>query len=256
MAGPFDFIPKIEGFNPIPVGIMIPFMKAQTAWMMYAGGYNWQFGKRSVDSMSNEVFNARSADYSLVIADQHKVFGEIVSAMNREITEISVVQKDLVDKMVELERMKIEVLPELIGQIPPAFFSGLREYIKGVGPVDGESFTESPGDVSKFRPQPDLPKVPVKKTPVQPVSEPKFPSGGQKIFVVTSLWGNNIEKPTREPFKGMLSKADIQNMINVLINGVKSQTLAYNRNKDGRHLRLASRMRENIKRLKPWLSRF
>ncbi len=125
MAGPLDFIPKIEGFNPIPVGIMISFMKAQTAWMMYAGGYNWQFGKRTVDSMSNEEFNKRKDNYELVIIDQHRIFKLMVSAMEREIREISHVQKDLIDKMVDLEREKIKVLPELIAQIPTSFFEGL-----------------------------------------------------------------------------------------------------------------------------------
>lgn len=159
-------------------------MKAQTAWMMYAGGYNWQFGKRSVDAMSNEEFNKRSADYSVVIADQHIVFREIVSAMNREITEISVVQKDLVDKMVELERMKIEVLPELIGQIPPAFFSGLRDYISGVGDIGSNA------DVNKFRPPPGSPAPSGPKIPSKPTVVPAPKPRGTEIK--TTFSGSEI----------------------------------------------------------------
>ena len=82
-------------------------MKAQTAWMMYTGGYNWQFGKRQVDAMSNEEFNKRSSDYNMVIEEQRRVFKLILDEMQLEISKITPIQNQLTTEYANIERLKL-----------------------------------------------------------------------------------------------------------------------------------------------------
>ncbi len=125
MVNPLDFIPKLSGFSPMPLGIMAPFMGYQSAALAYNFGLNYEFGKRVIKSMSNEKFNKIANDPILLnelTARHHDV---LLKAFINEVPKVDKIQDLILDKMVELERKKIEMMPKLIAQIPAGFLQGI-----------------------------------------------------------------------------------------------------------------------------------
>jgi hypothetical protein len=51
-------LPTIDGFQPFPNSIMVPFMGYQSAILAYNFGIDYEMGKRTVKSLPNELFNA------------------------------------------------------------------------------------------------------------------------------------------------------------------------------------------------------
>jgi len=118
-----SFIPKIGGFSPMPLGIMAPFMAYQSATMAYAFGLNYEFGKRKIKSMSNEEFNSLSPEKLENIQAQHHAVP--VQTFITAVPLTDDIQREVLTKMVELEKQKIQMLPELIAQTLPAILAGI-----------------------------------------------------------------------------------------------------------------------------------
>ncbi len=125
MVNPLDFIPKLSGFSPMPLGIMAPFMGYQSAALAYNFGLNYEFGKRVIKSMSNEKFNKIANDPILLneLTSQHH--DVLLKAFINEVPKVDKIQDLILDKMVELERKKIEMMPTLLAQIGPATIAGI-----------------------------------------------------------------------------------------------------------------------------------
>ncbi len=71
MSGVLAVLPKIEGFQPIPNSVMVPFMETQSAALAYAFGLNYEFGKRKIKSMDNETFNSLTSEQIAEMSSQH-----------------------------------------------------------------------------------------------------------------------------------------------------------------------------------------
>ncbi len=125
MVNPLDFIPKLSGFSPMPLGIMAPFMGYQSAALAYNFGLNYEFGKRVIKSMSNEKFNKIAEDPILLNELTSRHHDVLLEAFINEVPKVDKIQDLIIKKMVELEFAKIKVMPELIAQIPKGFIEGL-----------------------------------------------------------------------------------------------------------------------------------
>ncbi len=71
MSGVLSVLPKIEGFQPIPNSVMVPFMETQSAALAYAFGLNYEFGKRKIKSMDNTTFNSLTSEQIADMASNH-----------------------------------------------------------------------------------------------------------------------------------------------------------------------------------------
>ncbi len=188
MVNPLDFIPKLSGFSPMPLGIMAPFMGYQSAALAYNFGLNYEFGKRVIKSMSNEKFN-KIADDPIMLneltARHHDV---LLKAFINEVPKVDKIQDLILDKMVELERKKIEMMPRLIAQIPAGFLQGI---------FDLGNFDEPPPDnidqpnLDKKKKLPPKP-IPKKKSDSQLIQESfgKIRSGISRGHSVHSVWSH------------------------------------------------------------------
>ncbi len=117
------FLPKLEGFSPMPLGIMAPFMAYQSAALAYSFGLNYEYGKRKIKSMSNEQFNELTPIKLNEITSIHH--DALLEGFINEVPKTQPIQKLIIDQMVILERLKIEIMPELIAQAIPAILKGI-----------------------------------------------------------------------------------------------------------------------------------
>ncbi len=161
MVNPLDFIPKLSGFSPMPLGIMAPFMGYQSAALAYNFGLNYEFGKRVIKSMSNEKFNEIANDPILLNELTSRHHDVLLKAFINEVPKVDKIQDLIIKKMVELEFAKIKVMPELIAQIPKGFIEGLFA-LGGSGETTDEL----------IRPPVGTPKRP-ERPPVTPFVPPK-----------------------------------------------------------------------------------
>ncbi len=164
MVNPLDFIPKLSGFSPMPLGIMAPFMGYQSAALAYNFGLNYEFGKRVIKSMSNEKFNKIADDPILLNELTSRHHDVLLKAFINEVPKVDKIQDLIIKKMVELEFAKIKVMPELIAQIPKGFLEGLFQLGKGEETEERED---------KERQQKRPPREPVKPILPQKPAEPK-----------------------------------------------------------------------------------
>ncbi len=193
MVNPLDFIPKLSGFSPMPLGIMAPFMGYQSAALAYNFGLNYEFGKRVIKSMSNEKFNKIANDPILLnelTAAHHDV---LLKAFINEVPKVDKIQDLILDKMVELERKKIEMMPKLIAQIPAGFLQGIFD-LGNTGETGGTTPPPPGGKGGKSEdfgeePSPTLSKV---KGTLQNFS--KLPISTQKQILVHMKEVNRINK--------------------------------------------------------------
>ncbi len=125
---PLDLVPKLDGFSPIPLGIMAPFMAYQSATMAFAFGLNYEIGKRTIKSMSNEQFNSLDPTKIEEIQSEHHAvqIKTFIDATTNN-PHFDKIQDQVLDEMVKLEYKKIEKMPELIAQIPWALIDGLYD---------------------------------------------------------------------------------------------------------------------------------
>ncbi len=135
MVNPLDFVPKLSGFSPMPLGIMAPFMGYQSAALAYNFGLNYEFGKRVIKSMSNEKFNEIANDPILLNELTSRHHDVLLKAFINEVPKVDKIQDLIIKKMVELEFAKIKVMPELIAQIPKGFIEGI--FALGAGDGSG-----------------------------------------------------------------------------------------------------------------------
>ncbi len=142
MVNPLDFIPKLSGFSPMPLGIMAPFMGYQSAALAYNFGLNYEFGKRVIKSMSNEKFNKIAEDPILLNELTSRHHDVLLQAFINEVPKVDKIQDLIIKKMVELEFAKIKVMPELIAQIPKGFIEGI--FSLGGGTNDNENAPTAP----------------------------------------------------------------------------------------------------------------
>ncbi len=147
MVNPLDFIPKLSGFSPMPLGIMAPFMGYQSAALAYNFGLNYEFGKRVIKSMSNEKFNKIAEDPILLNELTSRHHDVLLKAFIHEVPKVDKIQDLIIKKMVELEFAKIKVMPELIAQIPKGFLEGIFE-LGNTGTTSSPPPQKEPGDES------------------------------------------------------------------------------------------------------------
>jgi len=120
-----DLIPKVSGFAPLPLSIMAPFMAYQSAQMGFAFGFDYEKGKRSLKSMSNEEFNNLTTEQEQgIFAHNH---GVLLQTFINEIPKSDIVQKIVLDKLVELEFKKVDMNIRLFKELPSEYLKQLLE---------------------------------------------------------------------------------------------------------------------------------
>lgn len=129
MVNPVAMLHSIEGFKPLPTSVTIPFMTAQSGSMMLAAGFYWQFGKRFVDAMSNEQFNSLVDDVSGTADLVTGLTGSTVASFMKDenLEYYRAMQKDVMDEMVELEKLKLAANVRLFKEMPKEYFQYLGE---------------------------------------------------------------------------------------------------------------------------------
>ncbi len=155
MVNPTAMIPSIGGFSPLPLGIMIPFMEAQSAALAYAFGLNYQASKRKIASLSNEEFNALTPEKLQEMSAAHTRVH--LDGFVKAIPHTHEMQKHIIDEMVRLEYEKLKVLPNLIANIPKSL-----TWLFGISPDEfaaGQRGAADPNlDPNKFNPPAPTPR--------------------------------------------------------------------------------------------------
>ncbi len=221
MVNPLDFIPKLSGFSPMPLGIMAPFMGYQSAALAYNFGLNYEFGKRVIKSMSNEKFNKIANDPILLnelTARHHDV---LLKAFINEVPKVDKIQDLILDKMVELERKKIEMMPKLIAQIPAGFLQGIFDLGNEGGTTTTTPPTSTSGGQGGKSEKVQTEKPPTKTT----VGLQNFSNINvaiQKEILATMTKISNTDK-NRKKFVGKGVRSTLLKSIKVQVNSWKAQ---------------------------------
>ncbi len=86
-------------FAPLPLAMMIPFMAGQSLMMGEAFGKGFQYGKRKISSMSNEQFNALTADDlgKSIQTDYNQIIPHLGQAVKQSSDFQSLVIKEIID---------------------------------------------------------------------------------------------------------------------------------------------------------------
>ncbi len=120
-------LPTIGGFAPFPIGIMGPFMEWQSARTALGFGIYYQASKRNIDRMSNEEFNKKAdagMDFSSIMAPAANIINQNFIDQVQKVEEI---QKTIIDKMVIIEKMKVEGIVRLWKELPKEYIEQLLE---------------------------------------------------------------------------------------------------------------------------------
>ncbi len=104
-------IPKIEGFQPIPNAVMIPFMEVQSAALAYGFGLNYEFSKRKIRSMSNEQFNALTPQDVEEMQARHTAV--LLEGFIKRVPAVMPAQSKIFDQYVTIEKLKVQQNVEL-----------------------------------------------------------------------------------------------------------------------------------------------
>ncbi len=188
MVDPLSFIPKIEGFAPLPSAAADSFMAMQGGHMaLYFGAY-YKFATRFVDSQTNEDFNKMKADPKLLSAALRPHYDEITNQFHHHIKETSPhIQREVLTKAYELEILKIHQNVKLLKELPSAYWDAIfnasaRLQSSEQNPVANPPDSSS-GISNKFpnQPRPGAPppsnQVPSLKKPSPKTPNPFTPIG-------------------------------------------------------------------------------
>ncbi len=187
MSAVTNLIPKIEGFQPIPNAVMIPFMEAQSAALAYGFGLNYEFGKRKIRSMSNDEFNSLTSEQITNMSNEHTHI--ILSQFQAAVPRVMPMQKEIFNQYVIIEKEKIlqnVALAKWIATNAPSIFlggvasdsaSGIREDTSSTKLVpigtekDGKVLVGYISGVAQWR---DIPSTTSRREPTPaPVPVPK-----------------------------------------------------------------------------------
>ncbi len=98
-------LPKIEGFQPIPNAVMIPFMETQSAALAFGFGLNYEYGKRTIRSMSNETFNSLTSEQIAEMSAQHSTV--LLNRFIQAVPKVMPAQIEIFKQYVEIEKAKV-----------------------------------------------------------------------------------------------------------------------------------------------------
>lgn len=108
-------IPSISGFSPYPIGMMIPFMEAQSAGLARAFGLNYEMGKRQIKSMSNEEFNALTEEGINTMLRTSTTAQ--LQLLYEAIPQFRELQTKIIDEYKEIEKLKIQATFDMLKEI-------------------------------------------------------------------------------------------------------------------------------------------
>jgi len=121
-----DFIPKIEGFAPLPSASADAFMSMQGGHMaLYFGAY-YTIGKRSMARLTNEEFNLAMEEpdkFTDILAPHQKA---ITQAFEKHLNEdIDRIQNLVLEKAFDIEILKIHQNVKLLKELPQAYWDAI-----------------------------------------------------------------------------------------------------------------------------------
>lgn len=129
---------SITGFAPLPLAEMVPFMMFQSAAMMRVSGANWEAGKRDMKRMSNEEYNnfiENGGMEQYTKAAMEEVKGAFIEMMN----EMGPIRDLILNKMVELEKSKVDMNVRLLKELPPEY---VEQFSQTAAPFYAEQYAD------------------------------------------------------------------------------------------------------------------
>ncbi len=113
------------GFAPFPNTIMIPTMGLQSDVIGFRFGFGYEKGKRTLRAMSNEQFNDLTEEAESAIYKRHDTTA--INFFQLEIQNWTDLQKIIIEKSVEIEKMKAERTPSAFREMFQSFTKGFSE---------------------------------------------------------------------------------------------------------------------------------
>ncbi len=140
-------VPSIGGFSPLPVTIMVPFMGLQSGVMARDFGVNYEIGKRMIKSMSNEEFNSESNDHFRGIQDRLNLMAtQSVANFQAMIPHYDVIQETIVEKMVEVEKLKVAGTIQLYKELPKEYIDAIFGLTSNLDQIKADIAAGKPTD--------------------------------------------------------------------------------------------------------------
>lgn len=103
-------------------------MEAQSSALAYGFGIDYEYGKRTIKSMSNETFNAlTSVDVSNLIKEHNQV---VLDRLREMLPNYQGIMTDIIEQQVQVELKKAERTPSAMAEIITALASGTSQTIK------------------------------------------------------------------------------------------------------------------------------
>jgi len=135
-----EFIPKVEGFAPLPSAVADSFMAMQGGHMaIYFGGY-YKFATRLVDSQDNTTFNKMKANPKLVTELLKPHYDEITRQFHEHVAQSAdIIQALVITKAYDLEILKIHQNVKLILSLPKAYYDAIISHQNKMGGGDSQS---------------------------------------------------------------------------------------------------------------------
>ncbi len=120
------FIPKIEGFAPLPSASADAFMSMQGGHMALYFGAEYTIGKRLIASMSNDEFNFAVKNPLLFIAKIDVHYREITKVFEKYLDEhVDRIQQKVLEKAFEVEKLKVMQNVKLIKELPAVYWEAI-----------------------------------------------------------------------------------------------------------------------------------
>ncbi len=110
------------GFAPFPNTIMIPTMGLQSDVIGFRFGFGYEKGKRTLRAMSNEQFNDLTEEAEQAIYKRHE--STAINFFQLEIQNWTNLQQIIIEKSVEIEKMKAQRTPSAFREIFNGFTAG------------------------------------------------------------------------------------------------------------------------------------
>lgn len=123
-------LPTIGGFAPLPLAVMIPFMASQSAALAYAFGINFEYGKRTVKSMSNETFNKLTPQDITNLSDNRTTVE--IESFKKLIPSTFSMQDKILDEYLKLETRKIDMNLQLVGILADKLAQGANMSLENI----------------------------------------------------------------------------------------------------------------------------
>ncbi len=196
-------VPSIDGFSPVPIGTMVPFMEMQSAALAYAFGINYEYGKRKIKSMSNDTYNALTSNDIVKLTSQHTTV--YIEQFKKQLPQVLPMQTEIFKQFVSIEKIKVVEnirLAKWVAANAARIIGGVNQTsVATQKELEDEFFDVTPKSVPTVpieTPKPKVPKPIKPKTPKPTKPKPTKPDETKAIARAKQLkliahYKNNVK---------------------------------------------------------------